>query len=339
MPSQQNIESNKLPEKNNQFIIFKTEDDKISVDVRFESETVWLTQAHLAELFQTSRPNITMHIKNILEEVELQEVSVCKDFLHTASDGKNYNTKYYNLDMIISLGYRINSKIATKFRQWATLRLKEYIVKGFTMDDERLKNLGGGGYWRELLDRIRDIRSSEKLIYRQVLDLYALSIDYDPKAEETLLYFKIVQNKLQIRNSTAEFLTFAYQSKGDGIEVRVQDGTIWLSQKNMGLLFDTSIDNIGLHLKNIFSSGELNADSVTEEYSVTATDGKNYRMKHYHLDAIITDSTAEEFSTIAALDKQHADNEFVKYRPIQDRLFESDFDRVMKMIKNKNENE
>jgi hypothetical protein len=144
-------------------------------------------------------------------------------------------------------------------------------------------------------------------------------------------------NKLQIRNSTAEFLTFAYQSKGDGIEIRVQDGTIWLSQKNMGLLFDTSIDNISLHLKNIFSNGELNADSVTEEYSVTATDGKNYRTKHYNLDAIIAESTAEEFSTIAALAKHHAENEFEKFRPIQDRLFESDFDRVMKMIENKNE--
>jgi hypothetical protein len=187
---------------NSQFIIFKTEGDKISVDVRFESETAWLTQAHLAELFQTSRPNITMHIKNILASGELEENVVSKNFLHTTEHGaiagktQTKEVRYYNLDMIISLGYRINSKIATKFRQWATLRLKEYIVKGFTMDDERLKNLGGGGYWRELLDRIRDIRSSEKLIYRQVLDLYALSIDYDPKAEETLLFFKIVQNKL-----------------------------------------------------------------------------------------------------------------------------------------------
>lgn len=196
MSETQNIKQDSLSEKDTQFIIFKTEGDKISIDVRFESETAWLTQADLAELFQTSRPNITMHIKNILEEGELREDSVCKDFLHTATDGKNYNTKFYNLDMIISLGYRINSKTATKFRQWATLRLKEYIIKGFTMDDERLKNLGGGSYWRELLDRIRDIRSSEKLIYRQVLDLYALSIDYDPKAEETLLFFKIVQNKL-----------------------------------------------------------------------------------------------------------------------------------------------
>lgn len=202
MSKNQHIEQNKLPQMNNQFIIFKTEDDKISVDVRFEGETAWLTQAHLAELFQTSRPNITMHIKNILASGELEENVVSKNFLHTTEHGaiegktQTKKVKYYNLDMIISLGYRINSKIATKFRQWATLRLKEYIVKGFTMDDERLKNLGGGGYWRELLDRIRDIRSSEKLIYRQVLDLYALSIDYDPKAEKTLSFFKIVQNKL-----------------------------------------------------------------------------------------------------------------------------------------------
>ncbi|GAB1415808.1 virulence RhuM family protein [Paludibacter sp.] len=202
MSESQNIEYNKSPEKNNQFIIFKTEDDKISVDVRFENETTWLTQAQLAELFQTSRPNITMHIKKILASGELDENVVSKNFLHTTEHGaiegktQTKEVKYYNLDMIISLGYRINSKIATKFRQWATLRLKEYIVKGFTMDDERLKNLGGGSYWRELLDRIRDIRSSEKLIYRQVLDLYALSIDYDPKADETLLFFKIVQNKL-----------------------------------------------------------------------------------------------------------------------------------------------
>ncbi|MDL2309189.1 virulence RhuM family protein [Bacteroidales bacterium OttesenSCG-928-C03] len=184
------------------FVIYETDNNIANVSVRLENETVWLTQANLSELFQTSRPNITMHIKNILASGELEEDMVCKNFLHTtehgAIEGKSQTkeVKYYNLDMIISLGYRINSKIATKFRQWATLRLKEYIIKGFTLDDERLKNIGGGGYWHELLDRIRDIRSSEKLIYRQVLDLYALSIDYDPKAEETIRFFKIVQNKL-----------------------------------------------------------------------------------------------------------------------------------------------
>jgi len=185
-----------IPQNSQNFVIYETEDRITKVAVRLEDETVWLTQAHLAELFQTSRPNITMHIKNILEEGELQEVSVCKDFLHTAADGKNYNTKYYNLDMIISLGYRINSKVATKFRIWATERLKEYIVKGFTLDDDRLKGNAGGNYWKELLDRIRDIRSSEKMLYRQVLDLYATSSDYDSKSPETVKFFKTVQNKL-----------------------------------------------------------------------------------------------------------------------------------------------
>ncbi|HNS43053.1 MAG TPA: virulence RhuM family protein, partial [Taishania sp.] len=150
----------------------------------------------LALLFGVERPGITQHIKNIFSEGELQENSVSKKFLRTATDGKKYNTKHYNLDMIISLGYRVNSKVATQFRIWATKRLNEYIRKGFTMDDERLKNLGGGGYWKELLQRIRDIRSSEKVFYRQVLDIYATSIDYDPKADVSIEFFKKVQNKI-----------------------------------------------------------------------------------------------------------------------------------------------
>jgi hypothetical protein len=183
-------------EQKSEIIIYQNINGALQIKVRLEDETVWLSQAQLAELFQTTRPNITMHIKNIFEEGELEENSVCKDFLHTAADNKRYATKYYNLDLIISLGYRIKSKIATNFRIWATQRLKEYIQKGFTMDDERLKNLGGGTYWKELLERIRDIRSSEKVLYRQVLDLYATSIDYDPKSSLSLDFFKIVQNKL-----------------------------------------------------------------------------------------------------------------------------------------------
>ncbi|HNR85173.1 MAG: virulence RhuM family protein [Crocinitomicaceae bacterium] len=181
---------------NSQFVIFKTEDEKISVDVRLDEQDVWLTQDQLALLFGVERPGITQHIKNIFSEGELQENSVSKKFLRTATDGKKYNTKHYNLDMIISLGYRVNSKVATQFRIWATKRLNEYIRKGFTMDDERLKNLGGGGYWKELLQRIRDIRSSEKVFYRQVLDIYATSIDYDPKADVSIEFFKKVQNKI-----------------------------------------------------------------------------------------------------------------------------------------------
>ena len=179
-----------------EIIIYQTEDGYTKIDVKFEDETVWLTQAQLCELYQTSKSNISEHIKHIFEEEELDEESVVRKFRTTASDGKNYNVSYYNLDMIISLGYRIKSITATQFRRWATERLKEYMIKGFTMDDERLKNLGGGNYWKELLDRIRDIRSSEKVMYRQVLDLYATSVDYNPKSSETIAFFKMVQNKL-----------------------------------------------------------------------------------------------------------------------------------------------
>ena len=177
-------------------VIYQTEDGVTKIDVRFIDETVWLTQAQLVELFQSSKSNISEHIKNIFAEGELDEASVVRKFRTTAVDGKSYLVAHYNLDMIISLGYRVKSLIATRFRRWATERLKEYIVKGFTMDDERLKKLGGGNYWKELLDRIRDIRSSEKVMYRQVLDLYATSVDYDPKSAESIAFFKIVQNKL-----------------------------------------------------------------------------------------------------------------------------------------------
>jgi hypothetical protein len=181
---------------NSEFIIFKTTDEKISVDVRLVDQNVWLTQDQLATLFAVERPGVTQHIKNIFKEGELQENSVSKKFLRTAADGKKYETKHYGLDMIISLGYRINSKTATQFRIWATIRLNEYIQKGFTMDDERLKSLGGVGYWKELLQRIRDIRASEKVFYRQVLEIYATSIDYDPIADVSISFFKKVQNKI-----------------------------------------------------------------------------------------------------------------------------------------------
>ena len=179
-----------------EIIIYQTEDGLTKIEVKMENETVWLTQAQLVELYQTSKSNISEHIKHIFEEGELDENSVVRKFRTTALDGKNYNIAHYNLDMIISLGYRVKSSIATRFRRWATERLKEYIIKGFTMDDERLKGNAGGAYWKELLERIRDIRSSEKVLYRQVLDLYATSVDYNPQSHESIKFFKIVQNKL-----------------------------------------------------------------------------------------------------------------------------------------------
>jgi len=179
-----------------EIIIYQTDDGLTKLEVKMENETVWLTQAQLVELYQSSKANVSEHIAHIFEEGELTKEAVVRKFRTTASDGKNYNVLYYNLDMIISLGYRINSATATRFRQWATQRLKEYIIKGFTIDDERLKGNGGGNYWKELLDRIRDIRSSEKVLYRQVLDLYATSVDYDPRSEMSVQFFKLVQNKL-----------------------------------------------------------------------------------------------------------------------------------------------
>ena len=166
------------------------------LDVVYNEETMWLTQQQLCDLYQTSKSNVSEHIKHIFEDGELEENSVVRKFRTTASDGKIYDVNHYNLDMILSLGYRVRSVTATRFRQWATERLKEYIIKGFTMDDERLKQLGGGNYWKELLDRIRDIRSSEKVMYRQVLDLYATAVDYDPRSDLSIEFFKIVQNKL-----------------------------------------------------------------------------------------------------------------------------------------------
>lgn len=179
-----------------EILIYQTENGDTNIEVKMQDETVWLTQQQLMTLYQCSKSNISEHIKHIFEEGELDKNAVVRKFRTTANDGKNYNVTYYNLDMIISLGYRIRSIIATKFRQWATQRLKEYMLKGFTIDDDRLKGNGGGNYWKELLERIRDIRSSEKVLYRQVLDLYATSVDYDPHSEESIRFFKIVQNKL-----------------------------------------------------------------------------------------------------------------------------------------------
>ena len=201
-----------MAEDNNEIIIYQNEDGETRIDVKFTGDTVWLSQQQMAELYQTTRPNIVQHLRNIYADGELDEQATCKKFLQVRLEGSRQVSReipFYNLDMIISLGYRIKSVIATHFRRWATERLKEYIIKGFTMDDERLKGNGGGAYWRELLDRIRDIRSSEKVMYRQVLDLYATAVDYNPRSEISVEFFKIVQNKLHFAahgNTAAEVI-------------------------------------------------------------------------------------------------------------------------------------
>ena len=180
-----------------QIVIYQTEDGQTRLDVRFQDETVWLTQKLMAELFQTTKQNIGQHLKNIFAEQELSENSVVKNFFTTAADSKDYQTKHYNLDAIISVGYRIKSHVATRFRQWATQQLREYIVKGFVLDDERLKNPDQPfDYFDELLRRIQDIRTSEKRFYQKITDIYATSVDYDPTQEISIQFFKTVQNKM-----------------------------------------------------------------------------------------------------------------------------------------------
>lgn len=182
--------------KDTEIIMYQSEDGTTRIDVRMENETVWLSLDQMAELFRRDKSTISRHIKNVFEEGELRWDSVVAKFATTAADGKTYQVDYYNLDVIISVGYRVKSLRGTQFRIWATERLREYIVKGFTMNDDLLKKAGGGNYWRELLERIRDIRSSEKVFYRQLLDLFATSVDYDSKSDECSLFFQIVQNKM-----------------------------------------------------------------------------------------------------------------------------------------------
>ena len=183
-------------DNSSELIIYTTEDGLTKIDVTFDNDTVWLSLDQLATLFQRDKSTISRHIRNVFNEGELNRNSVVAKFATTATDGKTYQVDYYNLGVIISIGYRVKSQRGVQFRIWATNILKEYMKKGFAMDDERLKNLGGGGYFRELLERIRDIRASETVFYRQVLEIYATSIDYDPKAEISIEFFKKVQNKI-----------------------------------------------------------------------------------------------------------------------------------------------
>lgn len=216
-------------ELQNRIIIYEGDDGHSRIEVHFSGETVWLTQAQLAELFKSSKANVSEHIKHIFDEKELEKDSVVRKFRTTASDGKNYDVEHYNLDLIISLGYRIKSQIATKFRIWATERLREYLTQGFTINDEFLKNNGGGEYFKKLLARIRDIRSSEKVLYRQVLDLYATSADYDPKSLHSLKFFKMVQNKLHYavhKRTAAEIIYDRADSKKEFMGLTVFAGDL-----------------------------------------------------------------------------------------------------------------
>ena len=253
-----------------EIVIFKTSDDKISVDVRFEGETVWLTIDDMASLFEKSRSTINEHILNIFEEGELEKGNVVRKIGN--SDFSTKPTNYYNLDVIISVGYRVKSLRGTQFRQWATKRLNEYIRKGFTMDDERLKEAGGGDYWKELLARIRDIRSSEKVMYRQVLDLYATSTDYNPKSAESVAFFKMVQNKLHYavsKQTAAEIIYDRADSEKEFMGLTSFKGA------------DVTLDDVRI-AKNYLSKKELKKLNalVSAFFDVAEYQAENHNVMH-----------------------------------------------------------
>jgi hypothetical protein len=315
------------------FIIFKTQDESISVDVRLENETVWITQDQMAILFERDRTVIVKHIANVFSEGELDEISNVQK-MHIPNSDKP--VKLYNLDVIISVGYRVKSQRGAQFRIWATQRLKEYIVKGFTMDDERLKNLGGGGYWKELLHRIRDIRASEKVFYRQVLDIYATSIDYDPKADVSIEFFKKVQNKIHfaVHEQTAAEIIF---TRADAEKEFMGLMTFSGSQPH---LKDVVIAKNYLNEKELRALGQIVsgyldfAERQSEREEVMTM--KDWAM---HLDRILTMSgekllqTAGSISHDKAIEK--ATNEYKKYQQKTLSEVEKNYLESLKVIEQK----
>lgn len=324
-------------EKDNQksqIIIYRTEDGKTRVEVRFEHENVWLTQKLMAELFGTTKQNISLHLQNIFKDKELSQASVVKDFLTTASDGKKYNTKMYSLEAVVAVGYRVNSVRGTLFRQWATDRLKEYIVKGFILDDARLKQGGyKSRYFEELLERIRDIRSSERMLYQKVTDIYATSIDYRQDAKETELFFKTVQNKMHFAASgktAAELIAERADSK----------------KSLMGLTNFAGFHPIRRDIyiaKNYLNKRELEmlnriVDAYLSFAEVQAKSERAMTMKDWikKLDeylALLGKGVLKNAGSVRAEEaEKKADREYEAYKRKQDKKYISDFDREVKKL-------
>jgi len=283
-----------MNDSSNKIVIFKTDDGKISVDVNFDMDTAWLSLDQIAELFGRNKSTISRHIKKIFEEGELQRDSVVANFATTAADEKTYQIDHYNLDVIISVGYRVKSLRGTQFRIWASNILKEYLKKGFALNDERLKNLGGGNYWKELLDRIRDIRSSEKVMYRQVLELYATAVDYDPKSEDSSIFFKIVQNKLHYAahgNTASEVIylrvdndkAFAGLTNFKGSQPTQAEAMVaknYLSEKELRVLNNLVSAYFDLAELNAIEEREMHmADYIRELDNILASAGRKLLTK------------------------------------------------------------
>jgi hypothetical protein len=330
-----------MQENNSQIIIYQTESGETKLDVRFQDETVWLTQKLMAELFQTTPQNITIHLKNIFKEGELDEKATCKDFLQVQIEGDRKVKRkrvYYNLDAIISVGYRIKSNVATKFRQWATRQLREYIVKGFVLDDERLKNPDlPFDYFEELEKRIQDIRTSEKRFYRKITDIYATSVDYDPTLEISIDFFKTVQNKLH--------WAITGQTAAEIISERADS-----SKKNMGLTTwrGSNIRKTDVSIaKNYLKEEELSAlNNLVEQYLIFAQGQAQRRIPMYmsswveKLNGFLTLNDREILNTAGSISheigKENAEREYQKFKEKKQKtISEGDFEKAINKIENK----
>lgn len=319
-----------------EMLIYQTEDGLTKIDVNMQDETVWLSQAGMTQLFQTTKQNISLHINNIFKEGELEKDSVVKESLTTGADGKNYKTKFYNLDVIISVGYRVKSQRGVQFRIWATNILKEYIKKGFAMDDNRLKELGGGGYFKELLDRIRDIRASEKVFYRQVLEIYATSVDYNPKADVSVQFFKRVQNKIHYAVSgetAAEVIYHRADAEKDFMGLITFSGeqpTLREAKIAKNYLDEKELRSMGQLVSGYLDFAERQAE---REVPMTMEDWAK------HLDGILT-STGENLLTgngtvshLQAMEK--AQSEYKKYKAKTLSSVEKDYLDSIKLLEQK----
>jgi len=324
-----------LPE-NTEILLYGTEDGTVKVDVLYREESFWLTQKRMAELFGVQRPAITKHLKNIFETSELEEDSVCSILEHTAADGKTYRTQYYNLDAIIAVGYRVNSRQATQFRIWATQTLKEYIIKGFVLDDERLKQgrRFGQDYFNELLERIREIRASERRFYQKITDIYAqCSADYDPQSEITQTFYATVQNKLHWAihgHTAAELIRERANSSKPHMGLKT-----WKNAPNGKILKnDVSVAKNYLDEKEL---DELNHIVVMylDYAELQAKKQRLMKMSDWvaKLDAFLRFNDYEILGNpgkvSAKVAKALAEKEYTAFRMEQDRAFESDFDRLV----------
>jgi hypothetical protein len=330
--------SNELQEFNN-FVLFTTDSGKVNIDVYFRDETLWLTQKRIAELFEKGRSTITEHLKRIFEDGELNENSVCRDFRHTAEDGKTYTTKYYNLKAITAVGYRVNSHRAIEFRKWASEVLHEYIIKGFAMDDERLKQIQHFGidYFEEMLERIREIRMSERRLYQKITDIYALSADYDTQSDITKHFFATVQNKLHwaITGKTAAEIIY---SEADATKIYMGLKTWKQAPDGKILKSDVSIAKNYLneeHIKNleqiVSAYLDLAESRARNRQVMNMKDWDKFLVQFLELADYPILKDLGKVSMLEA--KLKAEAEYEKFRVIQDRNYISDFDREIKKLK------